>query len=60
MHTIDVSTETLDNIHGLQTALQKILRKRLVSIDQTLKVLFATGNVQQVLSDMILEEAPLH
>jgi len=58
--TIEVSMEICNKLHSLSRILEKILRKRRVSIDQTLQVLLAIKPLDIVLQDMMLEEGIEH
>jgi len=58
--TIEVSMEICNKLHSLSRMLEKILRKRRVSIDQTLQVLLAIKPLDIVLQDMMLEEGIEH
>ena len=53
--TIEVSMETYEIIHSAQTQIEKILRKKNVSIDKVLKIAFAMKSLDAQLSELMLE-----
>jgi hypothetical protein len=53
--TIEISTEAYAKLHSVQEELQKILRKKKVSFDQVVKVMFAVTRLDDTLIQMTLE-----
>jgi len=58
--TIEISIENYDKIHSVCKNIAKILRKRHVSPDQALSIMFATQPLEVVLQDMMLEDGVEH
>jgi hypothetical protein len=58
--TIEISTPNSERLHSLAEKLQKILRKKKVSLDQAISVLLTTKSVEETISDMILENCEAH
>jgi hypothetical protein len=53
--TIEISIDTYNKLHSCQDNLQKILRKKKVSFDQVLAVMFACTKLNDTLLDMQME-----
>jgi 2-hydroxy-3-keto-5-methylthiopentenyl-1-phosphate phosphatase len=58
--TIEITITNRDKLHSIADSLQKILRKRHVSLDEALAVLLTVKSLDVVLQDMILGEAEMH
>jgi len=58
--TVEISVEAYNQLHSLQEALQKILRKKQVSFDQVIKAILNVGKANDVLMEYILEDAIRH
>jgi len=58
--TVEISTEAYGKLRSLQDSLQKILRKKKVSFDQVIKVMFAVTRLDDTLIQMQLDEAEQH
>ena len=58
--TVEISTEDYGKLRSLQDSLQKILRKKKVSFDQVIKVMFAVTRLDDTLIQMQLDEAEQH
>jgi hypothetical protein len=53
--TIEVSMKAYEQLHSVQEALKKILRRRQVSFDQVIRVMFACTRLDDTLIEMQLE-----
>lgn len=53
--SIEISVATYDRLRSLQDQLEKILRKKKVSFDQVLRVMFAVARLDDTLIEMQLE-----
>ena len=58
--TIEGSTEAYEKLTCIQGALRKILRKKQVSFDQTIRVMFAVTRLDDTLIQIQLDEAQVH
>jgi hypothetical protein len=54
--TIEVSITTYNKIHSVAEKIAQIVHKKKISIDQTLKIMFATQPLDYILTEMTNEE----
>lgn len=54
--TIEVSIEVYDKIHSVAEQISKIVHKKSISLNQALKIMFATQPLDQILQEIMQDE----
>lgn len=54
--TIEVSIEVYDKIHSVAEQIAKITHKKSISLNQALKIMFATQPLDQILQELMQDE----
>jgi len=54
--TIEVSIEVYDKIHNIAEQIAQIVHKKSVSLNQALKIMFATQPLDQILQELTNDE----
>jgi hypothetical protein len=54
--TIEVSIEVYDKIHNVADQIARIVHKKSISLNQALKIMFATQPLDQILQELMQDE----